>query len=158
MLKEKIEGMIMSAMKNADAKTVLGKEITVKHNNLVNALKQIKVEIVNAEKSGKSYNEIDILKKLKKQHEDSIESYKLNGRNDLAEDETEELSVIKTFLPEDVSEDVIKTEVEKMVSQIKETHEPSMRDMGVVMTTLKAKYPTVDGKVVSEFFKKIICK
>lgn len=158
MLREKIDEMIMSAMKNGDTKTILGKEIAVKQANLVNALKQIKVEFVNAEKSGKPYNEIDILKKLKKQHEESVESYKANNRSDLVESENDELLVIKTFLPEDVSEDVIKAEVEKMVSQIRETHEPSMRDMGLVMTALKTKYPAVDGKLVSEIFKNKIGK
>lgn len=153
MLKDKIDGMIMSAMKNEN----IGVDVEVSsHVNLVNALKQIKVELVKAEKSGKPFDEIEILKRLKKQHEESIEAYKANGRDELAANESDELSVIKAFLPKEVGADVIEREIEELVDDIRKDHEPGMRDMGVIMGALKKKYPAIDGKIVSDIFKKII--
>lgn len=157
MVKEKIDKLIMEAVKGGDAKSVTGKDIKIHESaNLVNALKQIKVELVNAEKSGKAYNEIDVLKRLKKQHEDSIDAYKTNGRDELAANEMGELEVIKTFLPEEVGADIIEVEINVMCQEISKDHPLSMRDMGVVMSGLKKKYPAVDGKMASEIFKKII--
>lgn len=157
MIRENIDKMIMAAMKGTPAAEVLGKEVVLSDStNLINALKQIKAKLVTAEKSGKAYDETEVLETLKKQHEDSIAVYKSAGRDTLATNEADELAVIKAFLPEEVGVETITAAIDEMVSKIREDHEPSMRDMGKIMNELKSRYPSVNGKLVSEVFKKAI--
>lgn len=157
MIREKIDKMIMAAMKGTPASEVLGKEVVLSdRTNLTNALKQIKAKLVAAEKSGASYDETEVIGTLKKQHEDSISIYRKAGRDTLATNEEDELAVIKTFLPEEVDEDTLTADITEMVSKIREDHEPSMRDMGKIMDELKGRYPSVDGKLVAKVFKNAI--
>lgn len=158
MIKENIDKMVMLAMKSMSPIEIFGKTNpqleTVHASNITNALKQVKTELVNAEKSGKPFDEFAILKKLKKQHEESIEAYKLNGRDELAKNESDELVVIKMLLPEEVSESVIESEVDKIITEIAEDHDLSKNDIGTIMKSLKAKYKNIDGKTASEIIRK----
>lgn len=161
MIREHIDKMVMLAMKNSEPIIIFGKTNsdieTVDSANITNALKQIKTELVTAEKSGKSVDEIAVLKKLKKQHEDAIEAYKANGRSDLEKNETDELVVIKMLLPEEISAEVIENEVNNIIKEISVDHTLSKSDMGNVMKALKTKYPAVDGKLASEIVRKYLC-
>jgi len=77
-----------------------------------------------------------ILDKMLKQRRDSIEQYQKAQRDDLVEQEQFEVDIIKTYLPEPLSE----TELAEMVeSAIAESGAESMRDMGKVMGILKPK-------------------
>lgn len=78
-----------------------------------------------------------ILGKMTKQRQESARAYEEGGRLDLAEREREEIAVIEEFLPRQLSDD----EVEKAVREaVSETGASSIRDMGKVMATLKARY------------------
>jgi len=78
-----------------------------------------------------------ILGKMTKQRQESARAYEEGGRLDLAEREREEVAVIEEFLPRQLSDD----EVEKAVREaVSETGASSIRDMGKVMATLKARY------------------
>ncbi|WP_353347078.1 GatB/YqeY domain-containing protein [Aquicoccus sp. SU-CL01552] len=78
-----------------------------------------------------------ILGKMTKQRQESARAYEEGGRLDLAERERQEIAVIEEFLPRQLSDD----EVEKAVREaVSETGASSIRDMGKVMATLKARY------------------
>lgn len=80
---------------------------------------------------------IDILAKMVKQREESTRLYQEGGRLDLVEQETEEIAIIREFLPEQLSDE----EIEAAVSEaIAETQAESLRDMGKVMGILKERY------------------
>lgn len=77
-----------------------------------------------------------VLDKMAKQRRDSLEQYEKAGRDDLAEQETFELELLKTYLPVQLGE----AEVDALIDDaIKTTGASSMKDMGKVMGQLKNK-------------------
>jgi uncharacterized protein YqeY len=93
-----------------------------------------------------------LLRSLVKQRRDSIEQYEKAGRQELADKENAEISVIETYLPQAATRE----EIEIVVGQaIASTASNSMKDMGKVMkavqTALAGK--NADGRVVSEIVK-----
>lgn len=78
-----------------------------------------------------------ILAKMIKQRQESARAYEEGGRLDLADQEREEIALIRDYLPRQMSD----REVEKAVANaIEETGACSIRDMGKVMATLKARH------------------
>ena len=72
----------------------------------------------------------------------------------MANSEKEELDILKALLPKEATEDDIKNEIKDIVAML--DHNPSMADMKIVMSSIKSKYPTVNGGIVSKIFKEII--
>lgn len=97
---------------------------------------------------------ISILKKQVKQRQDSIAQYESGGRSDLAEKETAELAVLKSYLPQELGEAEITAIV---TSAIQETGARSVKDMGQVMKAVSAKIAgRADNRLVSEIVKKAL--
>ena len=80
---------------------------------------------------------LEILGKMVKQRQESVRAYEEGGRVELAERERAEISVIEEFLPKQL--DGVETEA-AVEAAIAETGASSIRDMGKVMGTLKARY------------------
>lgn len=83
---------------------------------------------------------IATLDKMLKQRRDSIEQYRNADRGDLAEIEEQEMTVIQTFLPAQLSDDEI---AELVATAISQSGAESMKDMGKVMGILK---PQLQGR------------
>jgi len=83
---------------------------------------------------------IAILDKMLKQRRDSIAAFEEAGRNELAEQEKFEITVIQDFLPAQLGEDEI-TEI--ITAAIAQSGAAGMQDMGKVMALVK---PQVQGK------------
>lgn len=79
---------------------------------------------------------IAIIEKMVKQRKDSIQQYEAGGRADLADAEKAELTVLQAYLPEGLSEDEIKAEVQAVVTELSAA---GPKDMGKVMAALKTK-------------------
>ncbi len=97
---------------------------------------------------------ISALSSMAKQHRDSIEQYAAAGRSDLAEKETKELEIIRTYLPAQLSPE----DIDKMIrSAIMECNATEPGDMGKVMKIVMTKTKgTADGKVVSQRVKELL--
>lgn len=140
MIRNNIETLIAEAMKNKD---------TVR----LSVLRLIKAEFVKAEKDGKNIDEATeavMLTKMVAQREDAIKQFTEANRNDLVEEETAQLQILKEFAPKAVSEDEIKEALQKMVD---DGLEPSMKNMKEFISRIKVIYPTANGKIVSDFIK-----
>ena len=90
-----------------------------------------------------------LLKKMIKQRNESIEIYKKNNRIDLLEIEKGEVEIISTFLPKQLSD----TETLKICQEtIQSIKAQGPKDIGKVMGTIKKKYANVldFSKVVSQ--------
>ena len=74
--------------------------------------------------------EIQILQRLVKQRRDSLSIYETQNREDLAQKEREEIAVIATYLPEQLSDEELEARLKTIIA---ETGATSMRDMGKVM-------------------------
>ena len=143
----------------------LEKDITQKMKEAMKAKDKPKLEAIRAIKNAilqektkagagdelDEATELKMLQKLVKQREDSAEIYKKESRNELAEKEIFEANIIKEFLPEALSEEEIKAEIDKIIS---ETGASSMKDMGKVMGMAnKQMAGRADGKLISEIVK-----
>ncbi len=95
-----------------------------------------------------------LLKKMIKQRNESIEIYKKNNRIDLLEIEKGEVGIISTFLPKQLNE----TETTKVCKEtIQSIKAQGSKDIGKVMGVLKEKYSDVlDFAKAGEQIKKIL--
>lgn len=96
-----------------------------------------------------------VLSTLIKQRKDSVEQFTKGGRQEMADKEAAEITLIETYLPKAASEADIAAGVKATIAEM---GSPSMKDMGTVMKNAMAKFASqgvrVDGKVVSDLVKK----
>jgi uncharacterized protein len=80
---------------------------------------------------------VKVLRKMKKQRQESADLYKKGGRQELLKVEEEEIKIIDTFLPKQLNEE----ETQKICKEIiKSAGASSIKDMGKIMGQLKQKY------------------
>jgi uncharacterized protein YqeY len=131
-MREKINADLKQAMK-------AGEKDRVGTLRLMNAA--IKSADIDARPSGKDKiadsDILSVLAKMIKQRRDSIEQYKAGGRQDLADKEAAEITIIEAYLPKQMSEAEAKAAIAAL---IKETGAAGPKDMGKVMGALKARY------------------
>ncbi|MDI9866541.1 GatB/YqeY domain-containing protein [Flectobacillus sp. DC10W] len=146
-LKTNIESGIKDAMRAKD-------------QDRLRALRAIKSLILLEETSGNSTGELTveaemkILTKAAKQRKDSMEVFVAQGRNDLAEKEQAELTVIEEFLPKQLTEEELKAKLSEIIARVGASA-PS--DMGKVMgVATKELAGLADGKVVSATVKALL--
>ncbi len=80
---------------------------------------------------------LQILSKMIKQREESARIYEEAARVELAEQEREEVAVIRSFLPAQLSDEAVQTACRRVVE---ETGAQGLRDMGKCMNTLKTRF------------------
>jgi len=120
------------------------------------SLRSIKSEILKLKTSGsgKEMTEADELKlvqKLIKQRKDSAQLYKEQNREDLAKEELDQVVILEDFLPQQLSEDEIKSEIKIIIGQVGAS---SMKDMGKVMGLASKKMAgKAEGAVISKIVK-----
>ena len=122
----------------------------------VSVLRMAKAAIKNVQiEKGRELSDEEILLVLSsmgKQRCESIEQFSRAGREDLAAIEQQELSMLQSYMPAQLSSE----EVEKFIVQaIQELSAKSEADMGMVMKAAQAKLAgkNVDGKALSELIK-----
>ncbi|MCY4303373.1 MAG: GatB/YqeY domain-containing protein [Aestuariivita sp.] len=97
-----------------------------------------------------------ILAKMTKQRQESARVYEEGGRIDLAERERNEILIISEFLPRQLDESEIFSAIDNAISQVGAV---SIRDMGRVMSMLKANYAgQIDFGRVGPLLKDRLCK
>ncbi len=98
----------------------------------------------------------DVLAKEAKKRQESADLYLQGGNKERAETELEEKKIIEKYLPQQLSEEDINTEVEDYLSK-----EPAsgMQDMGRVIGAVKAKLgASADGAVIARIVKERLAK
>jgi hypothetical protein len=140
--KEKIISEMVSAIKTKD-KTRLSVVRMIK-SSLHNKEIDLKRELNETEL-------LQVLSSIVKQRKDSIEQFKKGGRVDLVEKEEAELKIVQEFMPDQMSEDEIVSEIETAIEEIGAV---SVKEMGKVMKVLMPRLTgRADGKMVSEKVK-----
>jgi len=81
---------------------------------------------------------LQILAKMVKQREESARIYEEANRIELAQQEREEIAVIKSFLPKQLDESEVQQLCAKVVAEV---GGGGLRDMGKCMAALKERYP-----------------
>ncbi len=146
-LKQQIDTDIKNAMK-------------AKNKDELQALRSVKSMILIAEsEKGAEENlsqdaEMKLLMKAAKQRKESADTYKENGRDELASAELLELEVIERYLPKQMSEEELKQQLQKIIDKVGASGPQDMgKVMGVATKELAGK---ADGKMISQLVKQIL--
>ncbi len=125
-------------------------------NDRVRTLRTLiaKLKDKSIEKGGElsDEEEIQILQTASKQRREAAEMFIKGDRTELAESELNELSIIKEYLPKELSKEDLTEIIDKI---IKETGADSMQDMGKVMSkVMQIASGKSDGNIVQQIVKK----
>ncbi|MCT7903650.1 Uncharacterized conserved protein [Candidatus Ornithobacterium hominis] len=146
----KLEEKIMSEMKSA---------MKAKDKIALEALRAIKSAILMAKTDGSGdeldeSTEIALLQKQIKMRKDAAEQFESQNRKEMAENELKQAEVIERFLPEQMSDEEIKSVV---IAIIQEVGAESMKDMGKVMNLANEKMAgKADGKTIANMVKNLL--
>ena len=142
-LKEKLAEDLKQAMKDKDQ--LRKNVITMVRADIKQAEVDKRIELNDSDI-------IDVISKQAKQRRDALEEFSKGGRNDLMEETQQEIDVLLTYLPEQLSEEEIVKIVGETISEIGAN---SIKDMGKVMAAVLPKVKgKADGKLVNEAVKK----
>jgi len=148
----------MSLKQQIDAD--IKKAMLSKNKEELEALRSIKslILLAETEKGGadelSSEGENKLLMKAAKQRKESAEIFEAQNRRDLADRELQQLEVINRYLPKQLSEDEIKSQLLTIINEI---GAKGPQDMGKVMGVATKKLAgQADGKVISEQVKKLL--
>ncbi|OGW50211.1 MAG: glutamyl-tRNA amidotransferase [Nitrospirae bacterium RBG_19FT_COMBO_42_15] len=127
----------------------------------VSTIRMLKAAIKNKEieKGGTSYKlsdkeTLEVIATAIKQRRDSIEQFTKGNRQDLAEKEKKELDILQAYMPPQMSDEDVKAEVKKAIT---ETSASSQKDMGKVMKVLMPRIAgRADGTVVNRIVRELI--
>ena len=128
-----------------DINKALTEAMKAKNERAVSTLRMVNSTLKNADIEARGAGKpalgdaevISALQKMIKQRQESKELYEKGGRPELAQQEAEEIAIIQSYLPKQMSDD----EMAKAIDDaIKETGAAGMKDMGKVIAALKAKY------------------
>lgn len=92
-----------------------------------------------------------VIQGMLRRNEESIEQFRLGGRMDLVDKESQEGDILKSFLPQALSTE----EILKVIDEsIQETQASSLKDLGKVMKSVMPKLTgKADGKVINQLVK-----
>ena len=109
------------------------------------------VEYYKIEKKQEKLTDADVvvvIKKQVKQRQDSIEGFEKGGRADLVEKEKAELTVLKSYLPEEIPQAQLEEIVKTVIAEVGAT---TKADMGKVMKAVQTKVAgRADNRLVSQ--------
>ena len=112
---------------------------------------------ISIDKKVKNLDDSDVvavIKKQVKQRQDSIEQFEKGDRQDLAQKERQELEILKSYLPPELSTEKIQVVIEQTIT---ETGAVGMKDMGAVMKAVASKLAgQADNKTISDLVKKAL--
>ena len=149
MLRENIQNALKEAMKSQNV---------LETNAIRMIVAGLKEKDVDARGKGKAQAEdadlLAMMQTMIKQRRESIEMFISGGRPELAQKEEAEIKIIERFLPKQLSLSEVQEAVQAAIS---ETGAQSMKDMGKVMATLRAKYAgQMDFGAVSGIIKSLL--
>ena len=149
-LREKINQQFITALKNKDKTLVSTLRLilaAIKEKDIANRSGGKKEDV-------KDQEILKVLFKMKKQRQDSADLYKKGSRQDLLKIEEEEIKIIDSFLPKQLSEEETKKICKEAIESLGAS---SIKDMGKIMGTLKQKYSnTIDFSKVNIIVKDLL--
>ncbi len=146
--------MSLSEKLSSDMKSAMKSKETVKLSVIRMVRSEVKYREIDKGESLTDDEIMALLNSFMKKGRDSFEQFTKGGREELAAKEKEELEIIQSYLPEQLSEDEVAALVKETIS---ETGASGPKEFGVVMKTVMAKTKgKADGKVVSGLVKKLL--
>jgi len=144
-LKEQLKSDLKDAMR---AKEIVKRDSIRSINTMI---KQIEVD------ERKDLNDEDIIKLIQKgvkQREDAKAQYKEASRDDLVQQEQEQIDIFKLYLPKPFSDNELENIIKEIISEVNAT---SMKDIGKIMGVAKNKIGAkANGKRINLTIKKLL--
>ena len=132
-LREKINEQFNAALKNKNKTLISTLRLimaAIKERDIANRTAEKKEAVKDPEI-------IKVLRKMKKQRQDSVVLYKKGERQELLEAEEAEIKIIDAFLPKQLNEEETKKICKETIELLGAS---SIKDMGKIMGSLKQKY------------------
>ena len=149
-LREKINEQFNTSLKNRNKTSISTFRLiltAIKERDIANRSGGKKEEIKDPEI-------IKVLRKMKKQRQESAALYKKGGRQELLEIEEAEIRIIDTFLPKQLSEEETKKICKEIIESVGASN---IKDMGKIMGQLKQKYSdSIDFSKVNTIVKGLL--
>lgn len=148
MLKQQLQEELKQAMLSKDElkKSVL--------RMLLSAITYFEINKGGAGYMATDEDVLTVIEKQVKQRKDSIESYEKGNRPELAAKEKEEMTMLQTYLPQQMPEEEVAAIVKETIAQLGTVSQSDMgRIMGAVMQKVKGK---ADGNLVSKLVKEAL--
>ena len=130
MLKKQLTDGLITAIKNKDKESIHAIRL------ILAAIKDKEIALRSEDKNNEVSEEIifNILKKMVKQRNESIDLYKKGNRPELADKEKKEIDIIQKFLPKQLDKSTVKNLCKEIIQKL---NADKMSDMGKVMAELK---------------------
>ena len=149
-LREKINEQFNTALKSKNKTLVSTFRLilaAIKERDIANRTSEKKEAVKDVEI-------IKVLRKMKKQRQDSAELYKRGERQELLEVEEAEIKIIDSFLPKQLNEDETKKICKEAIESLGAS---SIKDMGKIMGQIKQKYSdSIDFSKVNTIVKGLL--
>lgn len=132
-LRDQINDSLKEAMKSGDKRRVSTLRLVnsaIKDRDIQNRTSGPDAGVTDAQI-------VEVLAKMVKQRQESLEIYEKAGRDELATQEREEIQIIQGYMPKQLSDEEVKSVI---AAVIKDVGAATVKDMGKVMGALKAKY------------------
>ncbi len=128
-----------------DINNALKNAMKAKNERAVSTLRMVNSSLKNADIEARGQGKpplgdaetLSILQKMIKQRQESVELYRQGGRADLVKQEEEEIAIISTYLPKQMSDAEMTAAIE---AAIKDAGAAGMKDMGRVIGVLRGKF------------------
>lgn len=140
--------------------TDLTEAMKAKDELKTSALRMLKAEIMKFEVSGgpkKDATDEDVtsvIQKQVKQRKDSEEQFRAGDRAEMANKEAKEAEILMAYLPEQMSEDEVRTIIKEGIASSGAVSKADMgKVMGAIMPKLKGK---ADGKLVNQIVMELL--
>jgi uncharacterized protein YqeY len=141
----------------------LEERLVVEMKQAMKSNDKLRLSTIRMIRSASKNKEIELRKKLEdedvvkviqamvRKGEESVEQFQTGGRMDLVEKEKKEIEILKSFLPQPLSQE----EILKIIDQsIQETQASSLKDIGKVMKSVMPKIGgKADGKLINQLVK-----
>lgn len=158
MLKDWLQADIKDALKSGNAQKRLTLSLvlsSIKSRELDKRTKLSKTESDTSklEEMSRLTDEeiIEVLSSEIKKRKEAIEQYEKGGREELAQKERDELNILMEYMPEQMSEEAVREEVRKSISELGAS---GLKDMGKVIGAVMSKVKgKADGQTVSRIVK-----
>lgn len=131
MIKQKLQAKLVASLKAGNKDIV---------TTLRYILAQIKNKEIDKKEELTDEEAVFVLRKIAKELKESVDAFIKGERNDLREASEKQLQIISAYLPKEISDEELKAEVEKIISQNQEIYNRNQKAIiGICVRELKSK-------------------
>ncbi len=131
MLKQKLQAEQIVSLKAKD---------TIRLDTIRFILAQINNKEINIQRQLTDEEIIQVIQKMRKELNESIESFTKGGRTDLIDESQKQLEIVSAFLPKEISDEELKKAIEKLVAENKDILQKNPKAIyGICLKELKSK-------------------